>query len=354
MPHAETHLKQRRHLAAMWNNYFYAGTVLFATAAWIVAFAAQIAVTKSVGRAAVGVMWFAALLQPSLILGVLAVLASREIGAFRLQIVAFATMAAVFAVIGVDMSIFAGRASSGAMAAGWLVLAVVDILWVLAFSAEPGTPLARLLDSLAIPSGARTQNMDAEHQMQEASSRSADVGGSNGYEAEMTSDGSPDETKVAHDKIRELPDSLTGSPESGRDWTPLERRIVDRTQELSTDEEEAEEGSERAQSFGRSPPPSSKNRRAVYVDEHRHLSTIYDNAETIPDSDSSQRDSAHLYPYKVRARSDWIPRSPSEISFRKGDILHSAEKEGKKWWKVQKADGSVGSAPSNYFKVMNG
>jgi len=108
-----------------------------------------------------------------------------------------------------------------------------------------------------------------------------------------------------------------------------------------------------AQNHHSFPPPSSKNRRAVYVDGHRHLSTIYDRTEGTSEDTDSQRRNSDSYPFKVRAKSDWIPRSPSEISFKKGDILHSSEKEGKKWWKVKKADGSVGSAPSNYFKVLN-
>jgi SHO1 osmosensor len=46
----------------------------------------------------------------------------------RFQIVAFGSFVIVFAVIGVNQSIFSNLASLNALAAGWLILAIVDIL----------------------------------------------------------------------------------------------------------------------------------------------------------------------------------------------------------------------------------
>ena len=54
----------------------------------------------------------------------------------RFQISTFGAVAIVFAVFSVNESIFSGRAALDAMAAGWLILAVVDILWVLYFTSE--------------------------------------------------------------------------------------------------------------------------------------------------------------------------------------------------------------------------
>ncbi|KAJ7238311.1 hypothetical protein B0H12DRAFT_97396 [Mycena haematopus] len=136
-------------------------------------------------------------------------------------------------------------------------------------------------------------------------------------------------TKVGHDGRGERPPET--SPEISGTWTGIGlQRIVDRTQDMAAEENDV-------------------------PDRHRQLSTIYDRTESTSESADSQRnaDPPDQYPFKVRAMGNWIPRSPSEISFKKGDILHSAENEGKRWWKVKKANGSVGSAPSNYFKVIN-
>lgn len=242
-------------------------------------------------------MWFAVFLQLFLIIGVLSILGGGDISAFRLQACAFSTMAAVFAVIGVDMSIFAGQPARGAMAAGWLLLAIVDILWVLFFTAEPGTPLARLVETMTVHSPRGSESADTERQA--SSSRSGEVRVSKFSEAEIRSDASPDETKVGHDRNGDPHDG--SSPEMSRDWTGMGRpKIVDRTQDTLAEEEEAPENKQNY----RFPPPSSKNRRAVYVEEPRHLSTIYDHPEGTSENGDSHRDSTNLYPFKVRARSD--------------------------------------------------
>lgn len=66
----------------------------------------------------------------------------------RFQVSTFGSVAIVFAVIGVDMSIFSGVASRDAMAAGWLILAIVDILWVLYFTSEEDSLALHVFNSM--------------------------------------------------------------------------------------------------------------------------------------------------------------------------------------------------------------
>lgn len=96
----------------------------------------------------VGVPWFAIFLQLFLILGVIHTLATDSIAMHRFQISTFGAVAIVFAVISVNYSIFSGRAALDAMAAGWLILAIVDILWVLYFTSEEDSLALHLFNSL--------------------------------------------------------------------------------------------------------------------------------------------------------------------------------------------------------------
>ncbi|KAJ7160296.1 hypothetical protein C8R46DRAFT_1194673 [Mycena filopes] len=375
-----TQERQERGFGVVLANYFYFGTILLASASWLVAFVAQIVVTKIVGRSAVGVMWFAIFLQLFLIVWILLVLIRSDARVFRLQICAFGTMGVVFAVFGVDMSIFATDPARRAMAAGWLVLAVVDILWVLCFSAEPGTPVARLVAGMEV---ARRKSEEPSVDVgrdgaRHISSPRARVGSVQAREtklsqssarADVRSEGSVgDETRIGQSQRRPRNSSnggsnSTSSPEISGAWTGMGRqRIVDQAQRgtPTTAQEELDEVLEPApeedlatpqtHSFPPASTSTSKNRRAVYLQEPRQLSTIYTAEGATSENGDSVADSG--YPFKVRARSDWIPRSPSEISFKQGDVLYSAEQDGRKWWKVRKADGAVGSAPSNYFKVL--
>jgi SHO1 osmosensor len=79
---------------------------------------------------------------------VLYTLASDSIATHRFQIVTFGSVAIVFAVIGVNNSIFSDVGSLDAIAAGWLILAIVDILWVLYFTSEEDSLTLYLFNSL--------------------------------------------------------------------------------------------------------------------------------------------------------------------------------------------------------------
>ena len=93
-------------------------------------------------------LWFAIFLQLFLILGVLHTIASDQISMHRFQISVFGAIAIVFAVQGVDNGIFQGTSSQQAFGAGWLILAIVDILWVLYFTSEEDSLALHLFNSL--------------------------------------------------------------------------------------------------------------------------------------------------------------------------------------------------------------
>lgn len=98
--------------------------------------------------ASVGVAWFGIFLELFLIIGVVHTLATDSIATHRLQISVFGSIAIVFAVIAVNDSIYSGRPSLDAMAAGWLILAIVDILWVIFFTSEEDSLAWHVLNSL--------------------------------------------------------------------------------------------------------------------------------------------------------------------------------------------------------------
>jgi len=66
----------------------------------------------------------------------------------RFQISTFGSVAIVFAVIGVNQGIFTGAASLEAMAAGWLILAMCNILWVLYFTSEDDSLALHIFNSM--------------------------------------------------------------------------------------------------------------------------------------------------------------------------------------------------------------
>ena len=158
------------------------------------------------GHETVGTLWFAIWLQLFLIIGVIYTLASDSIAMHRFQIVAFGSVAIVFAVIGVNQSIFSNFASLDAIAAGWLIIAMVDILWVLYFTSEEDSLSLYLFNSLGTggltpPSRRRRTRTTSVH-------NSAAYGGGGGYTAAGIGPGTYD-TKLNNNSF--APD-ISGSP----------------------------------------------------------------------------------------------------------------------------------------------
>ncbi len=126
----------------------------------------------------------------------------------RFQIVAFGSVAIVFAVIGVNQSIFSGLSSLDAIAAGWLILAMVDILWVLYFTSEEDSLALYLFNSLGTggltpPSRRRRTRTTSMH-----NSATYGNGGGGGYTAAGIGPATYD-TKLNNNSF--VPD-ISGSP----------------------------------------------------------------------------------------------------------------------------------------------
>jgi SHO1 osmosensor len=95
----------------------------------------------------VGVLWFAIFLQLFLTIGVVYTLASDSIAMHRFQIATFGSVAIVFAVQGANQGIYSPLGAIAAYGAGYLILAIVDIIWVLYFTSEEDSLMLHIFNS---------------------------------------------------------------------------------------------------------------------------------------------------------------------------------------------------------------
>ena len=95
------------------------------------------------GNATVRLRWFGIIIQVILLVEILEVVISGMY-AYGVQISIFAGLATVFAVQGADQNIYASSSAQKAIGAGWLITAIIDLLWIIYFTSPPDSHFIRL------------------------------------------------------------------------------------------------------------------------------------------------------------------------------------------------------------------
>ncbi|KAI0248344.1 hypothetical protein BJV78DRAFT_1284863 [Lactifluus subvellereus] len=318
-------------------HYLFLFTSVFAVIAWFIAFIAQIVATSRLGHAQVGALWFAIWLQLFLILGVTYTLASDSIAMHRLQIVTFGSVAIVFAVNGVNDHIFSHSASLDAIAAGWLILAIVDILWVLYFTSEEDSLSLYLFNSLGTggltpPSRRRRTRTTSLHD-------ATSYGGGGGYSAAGIG-------PIGYDT------KLNNSFAPGIGSNPLDSVPPPQSQKSAN----SIVGLTSPGSMPSAHPADSSGPQGIsspLMSTPGNAGIGAGGGPPLPADSSIMSSEATAYPYRAKALYAYTasPDDPNEISFSKGEILDIIDKNGK-WWQARKEDGNLGIAPSNYLQII--
>jgi len=325
-------------------HYLFLFTSILSILGWLIAFISQIIATSRYGHNAVGTLWFAIFLQLFLIIGVLYTLASDSIAMHRFQIAVFGGAAMIYAVYGVNQGIFAPmQAALNAMSAGWLVLAFVDILWVLYFTSEEDSLMLYVFNSLGTggltpPSRRRrTRPQSAMHSM-----------GGNGYANYASGIGSQDAQPY---------DANIGDVRSQRSFIAP-----------GSMNDNSNIGDVRSQRSFIANDNTATNRSVAAPSTHTQDPVGDNTSLTTPKSPlitgvgagnssvASGNDIAsqpEFYQYKAKAQYGYTASTedPTELSFVKGEMLDILDKHGK-WWQARKSDGTTGIAPSNYLQII--
>jgi len=262
----------------------------------------------------------------------------------RFQISVFGAVAIVFAVMGVNQGIFSKSASLDAMAAGWLILAIVDILWVLYFTSEEDSLTFHIFNSLGTggltpPSRRRrTRNGGSVHNMTSGNGYATNYAGggigNDPYDTKLGSGAGLGGSGVGG-AIRSQHSFTAGSLDGG---------IANRSTGAGTG----------AGSVHNTPPGGATGSITADTDGPRSPLMAGIGAGSpggVPASDVASQPENYSYKAKALYAYTASPDDPNEISFAKAEILDIVDKQGK-WWQARKTDGTIGIAPSNYLQII--
>ncbi|KAF8628271.1 hypothetical protein AX15_004039 [Amanita polypyramis BW_CC] len=311
-------------------HYLFLFTSILSILGWFIAFIGQIISTARYGHSSVNTLWFAIFLQLFLILGVLYTLASDSIAMHRFQIAVFGAIAIVFAVQGVNQGIFSADAASlNAMSAGWLVVAFVDILWVLYFTSEEDSLMLYLFNSL----GAGGLTPPGRRRRARPQSTMHTMTANNGYVTDYGSGIGPHDVPY---------DTKIGDVRSQHSFVPPG----------SLNDNSAADRSLGGGSLHMTTMPDSVVDTVSNVPKSPLITaTGVGNTSIASANDTTPLPEAYLYKAKALYAYTASADDPNEISFVKGEVLDIIDKQGK-WWQAKKADGKTGIAPSNYLQII--
>ncbi|KAK3934909.1 high osmolarity signaling protein SHO1 [Diplogelasinospora grovesii] len=275
---------------------FALATISIAALAWIISFFASIfAQVQSKGNFPT-YTWWAVVFYFFLIGGVFVVVASDATQTYHVAIVGYLACGLVLSTSSVNGLVYSSNGAKEAAAAGFILLAMVTIVWIFYFGSAPSAIPRAYIDSFALAkdSSVNRQTMNGGYGV--------------GRPETSTSVQPPQMYTSAQLNGFENPSPVGGMTTTQRNSTA-------------------------APVFSSAP-----------IQQKAPAAPAPGDAEIVPPTE---------YPYRAKAIYSYEanPDDANEISFSKHEILEVSDVSGR-WWQARKDNGETGIAPSNYLILL--
>ncbi|KAI1392465.1 uncharacterized protein F4822DRAFT_425673 [Hypoxylon trugodes] len=274
---------------------FALATTSIALLAWVISFISSIIaqIQSTPKNQFPPYSWFAVVFQLPLIAGIFVAVASDSIQTYHVAIVGYLACGLVATTSSVNALVYSPEGAREAAAAGFILLSMVNIVWIFYFGSAPSAVPRAYLDSFALA--------------KESTNRQTMNGGYGGRPETSTSVQPPQMYTSAQLNGFENP-----SPVGGFNGN-------------------APRNSGGASGFpgpiNKAPSPAAQNEAEIAAPTE--------------------------YPYRAKAIYSYEanPDDANEISFSKHEILEVSDVSGR-WWQARKESGDTGIAPSNYLILL--
>lgn len=277
---------------------FALATISIGILAWLVAFISCIVGQINYSDSFPSFAWWAAVYTPFLIGGITVVVASDTIQIYHVAISSYLAVGLCLCSISVNTLIYQSISSWEAAGAGFILLSIVQIVWIFYFGSTPSSTPRAFLDSFAL-----TKESSTIHR------QTMSGYGGTGRPETSNSVQPPQMYTSAQLNGFENPSPVGNGPQpNGRTSTMTP-------------------------GFGNPTAPQQPMAKSPGAD-----------TEVVPPTE---------YPYRAKAIYSYEanPDDANEISFSKHEILEVSDVSGR-WWQARKESGDTGIAPSNYLILL--
>ncbi|KAK5991231.1 High osmolarity signaling protein SHO1 [Cladobotryum mycophilum] len=241
--------------------------------------------------------WWAVIYSFFLIIGIFVVVASDSIQTYHVAITGYLAGAMVLTTSSVNSLVYSKSGAREASAAGFILLSMVVLVWILYFGSTPSATPRAFLDSFALTKDSvaiQAQNMS--------------VYGGTGRPETSNSVQPPQMYTSAQLNGFENPSPVGGASQLGLRASNIPPQ------------------------FGGNPTMPTQ------------IKVTSPDTEVVPPTE---------YPYRAKAIYSYEanPDDANEISFTKHEILEVSDVSGR-WWQARKETGETGIAPSNYLILL--
>ncbi|KAF2454155.1 hypothetical protein BDY21DRAFT_113265 [Lineolata rhizophorae] len=301
-------------------NPFALATIGVSMVAWMIAFISSI--IADARDSFPNFAWWAIVYMFMCIGGITLSVATDTEDMFSVSIVGFLAAGLVFTTSAVNSLVYSSDAAKESAAAGFILLSMVAIIWILYYGATANAAHRRAIDSFALHKSDRSAHADANAAATRNSRPMSHTFGSSHQDNSMT---------AANNAPQMVPSNQlnaggfeTSSPVSGYPGGPIGAGDANRNSSQPR--------------FGGAGTMSSQA-----------------NGGPIGGENSGEGDGGAPTEYAYRAKAMYSyeadPNDANEISFQKHEILEVSDVSGR-WWQARKENGETGIAPSNYLILL--